>query len=148
MVRTVYAAEVTARARIFSYDVSLDREWAAQSALGGTAIPNEEEPWTPEHLVLAGLCRCILTSFRYHARRAGHEPAASAAGHGVVTRREEDGRFGFVEIRIDLEVTLDGEPAPESVDDLVMKGERDCFVGASLRVKPDYYWTVNGEELS
>jgi len=148
MVRTVYAAEVTARARIFSYDVSLDRDWAAQSALGGTTIPNEEEPWTPEHLVLAGLCRCILTSFRYHARRAGHEPVASAAAHGVVTRREDDGRFAFVEIRVDLDVILDGEPTPASVGDLVMKGERDCFVGASLRVKPDYHWTVNGEELS
>ena len=60
---------MSARARTFSYDVSLDRDWAASSALGGTTIPNEEEEWTPEHLVLAGLCRCILTSFRYHARR-------------------------------------------------------------------------------
>jgi len=138
---------VTARARTFSYDVSLDREWAAHSALGGIAIPNEEAEWTPEHLVLAGLCRCILTSFRYHARRAGHEPVTSAAAHGVVTRREEDGRFAFVEIRVDLEVTLDGEPTPESIRDLTTKGERDCFVGASLRVKPDYHWTVNGEDL-
>ena len=48
-----------------------------------------------------------LTSFRYHARRAGHEPVSSAAAHGVVTRREEDGRFAFVEIRVDLDVTLD-----------------------------------------
>ena len=147
MVRTVYAAEMTARARMFSYDVSLDRDWAANSTLGGTAISNEEESWTPEHLVLAGLCRCILTSFRYHARRAGHEPVASAAAHGVVTRREDDGRFALVEIRVDLDVALDGEPTAESVGDLIMKGERDCFVGASLRVKPDYNWTVNGEEL-
>ena len=139
---------MTARARIFAYDVSLDREWGAQSTLGGIAIPNEEEAWTPEHLVLAGLSRCILASFRYHARRAGHEPVASTTAHGVVTRREDDGRFAFVEIRVDLDVTLDGEPTPESVGDLVMKGERDCFVGASLRVKPDYHWTINGEELS
>jgi hypothetical protein len=30
----------------------------------------------------------------------------------------------------------------------VLKGERDCFVGASLRVKPDYHWTVNGEDIT
>jgi organic hydroperoxide reductase OsmC/OhrA len=139
---------MSTRARTFTYDVALDRDWAASSTLGGTTIANEEEEWTPEHLVLAGLCRCVLTSFRYHARRAGQEPVASASAHGVVTRRDEDGRFAFVEIRVDLEVALEGEPSRERIDDLVMKGERDCFVGASLTAKPDYHWTVNGEDLS
>lgn len=69
----IYARAVSARARTFSYDVSLDREWAASSALGGITIPNEEEEWTPEHLVLAGLCRCSLTSFRYHWTVNGEE---------------------------------------------------------------------------
>ena len=75
---------------------------------------NEEKEWSPEHLVLTGLCRCVLTSFRYHARRAGHEPVSSGKAHAVVTRREEDGRFAIVEIRLDLEVTL--EPAPDADD--------------------------------
>jgi len=139
---------MSARARIFTYDVSLDDEWAAHSALGGSTIANEEEPWTPEHLVLAALSRCILTSFRYHARRAGHEPVARAAAHGVVTRREEDGRFAFVEIRVDLDVRLPAQAGAEEVRELIMKGERDCFIGASLAAKPDYHWTVNGEDFS
>ena len=155
MVRTVepepgsiiYARAVSARARTFSYDVSLDREWAASSALGGITIPNEEEEWTPEHLVLAGLCRCSLTSFRFHARRAGLEPVASASAHGIVTRRDEDGHFAFVEIRLDLQVALEPAPPPDDLREIIMKGERDCFVGASLTAKPDYHWTVNGEEL-
>ncbi len=155
MVRTVepepgsiiYARAVSARARTFSYDVSLDREWAASSALGGITIPNEEEEWTPEHLVLAGLCRCSLTSFRFHARRAGLEPVASASAHGIVTRRDEDGRFAFVAIRLDLQVALEPAPPPDDLREIIMKGERDCFVGASLTAKPDYHWTVNGEEL-
>ena len=139
---------MSARARTFSYDVLLDRDWAARSALGGTTIPNEEKEWTPEHLVLAGLCRCVLTSYRYHARRAGHEPATDATAHGVVTRREEDGRFAFVEIRVDVAVALEPAPSPDEVRSLIEKGERDCFIGASLTVKPDYHWTVNGEDLS
>lgn len=139
---------MNARAHTFSYDVSLDRDWAARSTLGGTPIANEEEEWTPEHLVLAGLCRCILTSFRYHARRAGHEPVASASAHGVVTRREDDGRFALVEIRVELDVTLAPPPSGEELRELVAKGERDCFIGASLTTKPDYHWTVNGEELT
>ena len=125
---------------------SLDREWTARSALGGGAIPSEEGPWTPEHLVLAGLCRCTLTSFRYHARRAGFEPVATASAHGVVTRREQDGRFAFVEIRVDLDVALAGAAA-DQLRELVVQGERDCFVGASLTAKPAYHWNVNGKEL-
>jgi len=138
---------VNVRVREFSYDVSVDREWAARSTRGGTTIPNEEEEWTPEHLVLAGLCRCSLTSFRYHARRAGHEPIASASAHGVVTRREEDGRFAFVHIRVALDVELETPPSRDEIAELILKGERDCFVGASLTEEPAYYWTVNGEEL-
>ncbi len=139
---------MSARARIFTYDVSLDDKWAAHSALGGSTITNEEEPWTPEHLVLAALSRCILTSFRYHARRAGHEPVTFASAHGVVTRREDDGRFAFVEIRVDLDVTFPAPASEEDVRELIMKGERDCFIGASLTAKPDYHWTLNGEDFS
>ena len=139
---------MSARARTFTYDVSLNEEWAAHSALGGSTIANEEEAWTPEHLVLAALCRCSLTSFRYHARRAGHEPSAHATAHGVVTRREEDGRFAFVEIRVALDVRFAATPIGDELRDLITKGERDCFIGASLTAKPDYHWTVNGEDFS
>lgn len=138
---------MSARARTFSYDVSLDTAWAASSTLGGITIPNQEEEWTPEHLVLAGLCRCSLTSLRFHARRAGLEPVASASAHGIVTRRDEDGRFAFVEIRLDLQVALEPAPPLDELREIIVKGERDCFVGASLTAKPDYHWTVNGEEL-
>ena len=66
-----------------------------------------------------------------------------------MTRREEDGRFAFVEIRVDLDVTLPTpRRPPDDVRELIMKGERDCFVGASLTAKPDYHWTVNGEDFS
>jgi organic hydroperoxide reductase OsmC/OhrA len=138
---------VTARPKILTFDMSLDREWVASSGLGGTPIRNDHE-WTPEHLVLTALSRCILTSYRYHARRAGLEPDSSAAARAVVTRREEDGRFAFVEIHVDLDVTLDAPPPRHDLLALTAKGERDCFVGASLTVKPDYHWTVNGEDLS
>jgi len=138
---------MSVRARTFTYDVAMDDAWTASSPLGETTIRNEEE-WSPEHLVLTGLCRCVLTSFRYHARRAGHEPVSSGKAHGVVTRREEDGRWAIVETRLDLEVTLDPAPAADDVRALIAKGERDCFIAASLTIKPDYHWTVNGEDFS
>ena len=133
---------------MFTYDVALDDAWTATSPLGGTTIRNEEKEWSPEHLVLTGLCRCVLTSFRYHARRAGHEPVSSGTAHAVVTRREEDGRWAIVDTHLDLAVTLEPVPDADDLRALIFKGERDCFIGASLTVKPDYHWTVNGEDFS
>ena len=139
---------MSVRARVFTYDVELDDEWTATSPLTETTIRSEEKAWSPEHLVLTGLCRCVLTSFRYHARRAGHEPVSSGTAHAVVTRRDEDGRWAIVETRLDLAVTIEPAPAADDVRALITKGERDCFIAASLTVKPDYHWNVNGEDFS
>ena len=132
------------RAKIFSYAVTLDRDWTAACDDGGPPLPTEEG-WSPEHLVLAGLARCSLTSLGYHARRDGLELVSSADASGKVTRREEDGIYAFVEIDVRADVTL--SPAPDDVRELLARAERDCFVGASLTVKPLYSWTVNGEEV-
>ncbi len=133
------------QAKTFSYAVSLDRAGAATSDEGGSALPIEEA-WTPEHLLLAGLARCTLTSLAYHARRIGVESGGSASAGGEVTQRTTDGRYAFIRIRVDLDVTI--EPAPQNVRELLSKAERDCFVGASLTAKPRYRWTVNGEEIA
>jgi uncharacterized OsmC-like protein len=135
---------MSAPAKTFSYAVALGGDGTATSAEGGSPLA-EEDAWSPEHLVLAGLARCTLKSLRYHARRLGVEVTGSAAASGEVTQRDTDGRYAFVRIKTELEVTL--EPRPENVRELLAKAERDCFVGASLTAKPRYRWTVNGEEL-
>jgi uncharacterized OsmC-like protein len=135
---------VAVEAKTFSYAVSLDRDSTATTETGGTPVA-AEEAWSPEHLVLAGLARCILKSLRYHARRSGIEVHGGAEVRGEVAQRETDGRYAFVHLKVDLDVAL--EPPPASVRELVAKAERDCFVGASLTAKPRYHWTVNGGEL-
>lgn len=135
------------RARVFDYAVTLDRSWAATSDRGGAQLPHDGESWTPEHLLLTALTRCSLTSFGYHARRAGLTATATAATSGRVTRRADDGRFAFVEIHVDATVDVDPPPDGDAVRALLAKAERDCFVGASLEVAPTYRWTVNGEEI-
>jgi len=137
----------TVRARVFEYAVSLDATWSATSDRGGDPLPHNGEAWTPEHLLLAGLARCSLTALRYHAGRAGLELTVTADAHGTVTRREEDGRFAFVEIAVEGHLTIEQPPDPEALRELVAKAERDCFVGASLTVAPAYTWVVNGAPL-
>ena len=83
-------------AKRLEYAVTVDR---SSRLLAEERAPLETpEEWTPEHLVLAALARCSIASLLYHARRAGVEAAAEASAWGTVTKREEDGRFAFVEI--------------------------------------------------
>lgn len=134
---------MSTRARSFDYAVSLDETWDARSDRGGGVIPGADEAsWTPEHLVLAGLARCTLTSLRFHCVRAGVTLTSRAATRGTVTRREEDGRFAFVEVSFHGDVAFDPKPDEAAVAELLAKAERDCFVGASLTAKPSYSWSV------
>jgi uncharacterized OsmC-like protein len=127
------------RPKRFDYAVSLDRAGRATARDATVEVP---EAWSPEHLVLAGLARCTLTSLRYHARRAGVAVEAQASARGEVTRRDEDGRYAFVEIECRFDVALEPKPDERAVAELVAKAERDCFVGASLRPDPTYVWNV------
>jgi organic hydroperoxide reductase OsmC/OhrA len=107
----------------------------------GTAL-DPLPAWTPEHLLLAGLVRCSLESLRFHAKRSGIAVAsANGSANAHVAKRESDGRYAIVEAEVALEVQL--VPSPDDPSELLAKAERDCFVGASLTVKPRYRWTVN-----
>ena len=134
---------MSARAKSFDYAVSLDSTWDARSDRGGGVIAGADEAsWTPEHLLLAGLARCSLTSLRYHCVRAGITLTSSASVRGTVTRRDSDGRFAFVETVFDGEVSFEPRPDETTIAELLAKAERDCFVGASLTAPPVYSWRV------
>lgn len=137
---------MTTRPRVLAFAVSVDEHRVARSGLGGSPLPREAE-WWAEHLVLAGLVRCTLQSLDHAARRAGVNCVASGAAHGVVTKREHDGLYAFVEIEATLEAQLAPAPEPAALAELLARAERGCFVGNSLAPKPRYRWIVNGEEI-
>ena len=64
-----------------------------------------------------------------------------------MTRRSDDGRYAFVEIGVELALELDPVPPGDELAALLVKAERDCFVGASLEPSPSYHWTVNGTKF-
>jgi uncharacterized OsmC-like protein len=132
---------VTVRAKEFRYAVDL-AEGGALRTEDGTPLGNVPE-WTPEHLVLAALIRCSLKSLGHHANRARIEVAgASGSARGVITKPEGADRYFIVESEVDLDVRLEPRPGEDELAELLEKAERDCFIGASLTVKPVYRWTV------
>jgi organic hydroperoxide reductase OsmC/OhrA len=126
-------------AKTFEYAVEVDGGGRMTIPGGGQFVP--PEGWSADHLLLAALVRCSIDAFAYHARRGGHEVSASGSAHGTITKSGEDNRYRFVSIgvRIDAQLT----PRTNETDDLVAKAQRDCFVGASLTVKPEYEWHVS-----
>ena len=66
---------------------------------------------------------------------------ASGSARGRVTKRASDGRYAFVEIQVEVDAQL--SPRSEDPADLAAKAERDCFVGASLSIEPEYTWRVS-----
>ncbi len=133
------------RAKVLDYSIEVDRRYRV-AADGGDhqQLPRD---FAPEHLVLAGLARCTLTSLAYHAERAGITIASSSAvAHGQVTKRPADGRYAFVDLECRLDVELKPSPAAGAQRELLSKAERDCFVGASFVAPTRYVWRVNGED--
>jgi uncharacterized OsmC-like protein len=133
------------KAKEFRYAIGLDR--MGRVTADGQSPLELDAAWTPEHLVLAGLVRCTLQSLRFHAAPQEIDFVADGSAAAVITRRPGDGRYGFVEIDVKLDLELDPVPPGEELAALLAKAERDCFVGASLKPSPRYRWTVNGNTL-
>lgn len=137
---------VTVRAKVLEFAASIDADGhVAAEDCRSLELPSE---WTAEHLLLAALLRCSLTSLRYHAKRVGIEASGGGEARGTITQRRSDGRYAFVEIDAELDVVLTPASSTLDLSDLLMKAERDCFIGASLSVTPTYHWRVNGVEAS
>jgi uncharacterized OsmC-like protein len=133
------------RAKVFHYAIAQDR--GGMLTADGHAELDLDREWTPEHLVLAGLVRCTLESLRFHADRVGIDFVAGATASATVTRRDDDGRYAFVEIECRFDVEVQPLPAAADLAELLESAERDCFVGASLTSKPAYRWRVNGSDV-
>jgi organic hydroperoxide reductase OsmC/OhrA len=113
-----------------------------------SGTPAHAEPdWTAEHLLLAALARCSLSSLEYYAKRVDVQVSGTADADGVVTRRDSDGRFAFVVTRVALEVEVEPALESEELTKLLDSAEYGCFIGASLRATPTYEWRVNGEPV-
>ena len=135
---------VAVRAKEFRYAVELAGDGAVTAEGEARLVP--PELWTPDHLLLAALVRCSVESLRHHATRTGIEVEARGSARGVVTKPAPTERYRFVELDAELDVTLQPEPAPHELAELLARAERDCFVGSSLTAPPRYRWRVNGSE--
>jgi organic hydroperoxide reductase OsmC/OhrA len=132
---------VAAKAKEFRYAIDL-REGGALRTEDGTPL-TLDPAWSPEHLLLAALVRCTLKSLAHHARLRRIEVSdAQGSARALFAKREADGRYAAVKCDVELAVRLVPKPGDDELVELLAKAERDCFISASLTVKPTYDWTV------
>jgi uncharacterized OsmC-like protein len=133
-------------AKRFEYSVAVGRDGRLRAV--GDAELELPDAWTPEHLLLFALVRCSLASLAFYAEREKMTMTGSGTADGVVSKRESDGRYAFVEVLCGLDVDLDPKPDDEKLRKLLDSAQWGCFIGASLTVKPRYEWRVNGEVVA
>lgn len=139
-------SSVALRAKVLEYEAAIDpRGEVSAEDCPPFSLPDE---WEAEHLLLAALLRCSLSSLRYHAKRLGVQSRGGGRAAGTVTKRDTDGRYAFTEIEAVLDVELEPEPPADELRELLLKAERDCFISASLSLEPSYVWRVNGAHVA
>jgi organic hydroperoxide reductase OsmC/OhrA len=138
-------SNVAVRAKVLEYEAAIDaRGQVSAEGCPPFSLPDE---WEAEHLLLAAVLRCSLSSLRYHAKRLGAQSRGGGRAAGMVTKRDADGRYAFMEIEAVLDVELEPEPPIAELRELLGKAERDCFISASLSLQPSYVWRVNGAHV-
>jgi organic hydroperoxide reductase OsmC/OhrA len=135
---------VAIRAKHFEYWVTLD-ESGSLSADGEPVELGSDV--SAEHLLLAGLARCSISSLQHFAKQRELALKATAYAAGTVTLRADEDRYGFTDIQCRIDVDLDSELPDAELRPLLESAEWGCFVGASLDPAPRYTWRVNGREL-
>jgi organic hydroperoxide reductase OsmC/OhrA len=134
---------VAIRAKHFEYWLTLEED----GSLLAEGEPVDLRDVSAEHLLLAALARCSISSLEYFAKQREVTVTATAYAAGTITLRSEEDRYGFTNIDCRMEVKLDGELADDELRKLLESAEWGCFVGASLNPAPRYKWRVNGRDL-
>jgi len=139
------AVTVRAKELRFAVELTADGELREEHGLALGTPPE----WSAEHLLLAALVRCSLTSLGYHARLKGLEVGpGTGRARALIAKREADDRYAVVDVDVELEVEIEPEPEPGALAGLLALAERDCFIGSSLTAEPSYRWTVNGRTIA
>lgn len=104
-------------------------------ALDFSAPPEfQGEPglWTPEHLFVAAVASCFITTFRAIADLSKFKPASlEISVQGTIDK--SDGGYGFTYVVLKPHLTVERDADRERGVRLLEKTERACLVSRSLK---------------
>jgi len=92
-----------------------------------------EHSWSPEHLFVAAIASCLMTTFRSMAIHSGIEVldyADQSTGH---LQRGEDGLYSIDRVTLRPTVVIPWDSSPERAHRVLEKAEKVCLIGRSVR---------------
>ena len=88
--------------------------------------------WSPEHLLVASVSSCLMTTFRSIAVRSGVEVLSyddRAVGH---LQRGTDGFYSMDRITLRPRIVISPDSKLERAERLIQKAERACLISRSI----------------
>lgn len=135
----------TARAATHSFEVALQWDRSSQSGIIRTgnrmpvlfAAPPEfngtDTVWSPEHLLIASVSSCYLTTFNYFANLLKVDLKDIRVKASVEIEKVAGGGFWAKSFRLYPEIEFPNTPDPHVVDNLLSKAKRYCIVSNSVK---------------
>lgn len=88
--------------------------------------------WSPEHLFVASVSSCLMTTFRSIAARSGVEVidyVDTAVGH---LQRGEDGAYSIERITLRPRVVVSSQTRLDRVERVLERADRACLISRSV----------------
>lgn len=91
--------------------------------------------WSPEHLFVASVASCLMTTFRAMAEKSGVEVVSysdESIGH---LSRDEDGLFRIERVTLRPTIVISPGSRTDRAERLIHKAERVCLIGRSIETE-------------
>lgn len=102
--------------------------------------------WSPEHLYVASVASCLMTTFRSMAEKSGIDVVSysdESVGH---LTRDEDGLFWIESVTLRPTIVVSAETRLDRAERLIRKAEKVCLIGRSIESETVLEATVTQAE--
>jgi peroxiredoxin-like protein len=101
-----------------------------------------EEVWTPEHLFVASIASCFMTTYLAIARNSKLEVLGLEVPAVGTLVRGEDGRYRITHVVLSPQIAITDEGARERAARIADKAERACLISNSVTTEVTVEATV------
>lgn len=89
--------------------------------------------WSPEHLFVASVAGCLMTTFRSIAARSGVEVLDYSDEATGIMRKGSDGLYSIEQIMLRPTIVISDDSKTDRARRLIERAEEVCLIGRSIK---------------